>query len=384
MTQHVCPLRVASRLASLTLILLLTPASAQISLVGHLEPSTTTNYGDVWGDGDYAFLGTRGDEGVFIIDISIPTAPVVASQYYPSMGSSPQDIKVQDGIGYFAMNSDVTMGPGGGVDIVDLSDPAQPVFLSRVACCRGVHNIFVDNGLLYTNKGTIWDVSNPAAPAQWPSFEGGHDITVLDQRLYVSSFTAGTRIYDISQMNATQPPVLLATIPTGSNTHSNWTTDDGNILVNAREINNGDVGLFDISDLGVPQLLSRVFDDDFGPDAFSPHNPLIVGNHLYVSWYASGLQVFDISDATNPIHLGRFDTTSNWGVYPFLGPDRVLLSDMTDGLFVVDVTNVLAAPQADFNDDGVFDVADAESARRGDCRGNQRRDLRSHDGWLRE
>ena len=30
-----------------------------------------------------------------------------------------------------------------------------------------------------------------------------------------------------------------------------------------------------------------------------------------------------------------------WGVYPFLGPDKVLLSDMQTGLYVLDVTNAL-------------------------------------------
>ena len=34
--------------------------AAQIVEVGHLEPSFSTSFGDVWGAGDYAFLGTRG------------------------------------------------------------------------------------------------------------------------------------------------------------------------------------------------------------------------------------------------------------------------------------------------------------------------------------
>ena len=149
--------------------------TAQIELVSALEPSTSTTYGDVWGDGDYAYLGTRGSEGVFIIDISDPEHPLVASQYFPSAGSAPQDVKVQDGIGYFAMNN-------GGVDLVDLGDPSQPVFLSHIN--TGTHNVFIENNLLYTTSSSsatrVYDVSDPVNPVLWHSFDQGvHDMTVI-------------------------------------------------------------------------------------------------------------------------------------------------------------------------------------------------------------
>ena len=60
--------------------------------------------------------------------------------------------------------------------------------------------------------------------------------------------------------------------------------------------------------------------------------------------------MFDISDPTNPELVASNDTynqtpdypyctyNGNWGVYPFLGTDRILLSDMQNGLFIVDVT----------------------------------------------
>ena len=58
---------------------------------------------------------------------------------------------------------------------------------------------------------------------------------------------------------------------------------------------------------------------------------------IYVSWYEAGVLVFDITDPT-----GRYDTyagpldpvTGCWGVYPFLGPDRILASDTESGLYV--------------------------------------------------
>ncbi len=71
---------------------------------------------------------------------------------------------------------------------------------------------------------------------------------------------------------------------------------------------------------------------------------------MYVSWYQAGLQVFDIDPASGRLQLIRtFDTSAysnngslegNWGVYPFLGDDRVLLTDTTGGFFIVDTTTL--------------------------------------------
>ena len=145
-------------LTGMLALLLSGEAAAQIELVGQLEPSSTAEYGDVWAEGDYAYLGTRGFEGVFIIDISDPSIPHVAANYLPSRGFAPQDVKVQNGLGFFAMNS-------GGVDIVDLSDPTQPEFISHIN--TGAHNVFIDNHLLYTTSNSftrVYDVSDPANP----------------------------------------------------------------------------------------------------------------------------------------------------------------------------------------------------------------------------
>jgi len=332
---------------------------AQISVVGQLQPSLTANYGDIWGDGDYAYLGTLGNEGVFIIDIADPTAPAVASQYFPSQGSRPQDIKVHNGIGYFAMDG------GGGVEVVDLSDPANPAFLSNLNI-GGIHNIFVtDDWLFTTSAGStvrVYDATDPTDLQFVRQIVTGgttHDMTVVGDRLYTSSFSQGTRVFDITDMSVDTPPVQLGLVSSGANSHSSWATDDGNVLVSAREIGNGEVTLFDISDPQNPSVLSQIFDSDFGAIAFSPHNPIIDGDTLYVSWYEAGLQVFDIADPANPVHLGGFDTSVNLGVYPFLGTDRILLSDIATGLTIVDVSSVVEL-LGDFDGDGSYACSDID------------------------
>jgi hypothetical protein len=63
-------------------------------------------------------------------------------------------------------------------------------------------------------------------------------------------------------------------------------------------------------------------------------------------------KLLNIRDPVNPVYLGGYDTfpgavsgfDGNWGVYPFLGLDRVLASDLDGGLYVLDAT-AAAAPE---------------------------------------
>ena len=343
-----------------SLLLLLTAADVKadimFSLVAQVDPfSGNDRYADVWGDGNYAYVGSFAGSGVAIFDVSVPATAFLAGTYNPTSGGQFKDVKVRNGIGYFASDN------GGGLHVVNVSNPAAPVLLSQVTAAQSgynsIHNISVSGNYLYqadshTPTIKVFDISNPLLPTfvrnlltTDPSFI--HDMTAIGDRLYTSGFGGKTDIYDITNIG-TVAPILLGSINSGSNSHSNWASNDGKLLVSAREISNGDVRLYDISNPGSPILRSTINAASLGISAFSPHNPIIVGDRLYISWYQAGLQVLDISDPGNPFRIGSFDTypgavsgfDGNWGVYPFLGQDRVLLSDLDGGLFIVDTVTV--------------------------------------------
>ena len=83
------------------------------------------SYAGVWGDGNYAYIGSERRNGVLIYDVSNPDAPVLVGTYAPSNPNSfdMEDIKVANGIGYFADNF------GTGLHIVDVSNPATSLTL---------------------------------------------------------------------------------------------------------------------------------------------------------------------------------------------------------------------------------------------------------------
>jgi hypothetical protein len=68
------------------------------------------------------------------------------------------------------------------------------------------------------------------------------------------------------------------------------------------------------------------------------------GNRYYMSNYERGLTVLDITDPSDPVEVGFFDTypvsdnagfNGAWGVYPFLPSGNILVSDINSGLYII-------------------------------------------------
>jgi cysteine-rich repeat protein len=333
--------------------------AGDISLVGQIDPILGVDkYGDIWGEGDYAYLSPYSGRKVSIIDVSDPANPVLVSFYEPATGKGVfHDVKVENGIGYFADDG------GDGMHIVDVSDPANPTLLANIRSADSgfdhIHNCSVQDNYLYlvNNSATVkvFDMTSPASPVfvrdiVTPNSGAIHDITPLGTRLYVSDISRGlTYVYDITSIGSSAP-ILLGEVPTGSRAHSSWATSDGTILVSAQEKSDGNITIFDISNPASPVLLSTIDRTSLGlgSEVYSPHNPVLYSDTLlFISWYEAGVVAIDISDPSNPVQVGQYDTWNNnaffgydgnWGVYPFFGLDRVLLSDEQNGLYVVDAT----------------------------------------------
>ena len=365
-----------------------------ISYLGESDPlSGSQVYGDVWAEGGFVYVGSDvNNGGMNIFSISNPANPVFLTRYD---GDQLEDVEVWDGIGYFG--SDVSTTSGTGVDIVDLAIPFDPIRLSRVNGAIGghnkVHTLSVNEGFLYTADNAtdvikIFNVTDPENPQLAKSLDIGvpsgvasHEVYARNDRLYIASkdnrfndCCGWTHIYDVA--NPANPVLLKAFTSTAlglnpqARTHTALPSDDGNTLIVTEERPNGNVYIFDISmidqpnDPDTPVLLSTLNRTNVGIDAHSPHHPHLHGNLLFLTWYEAGLQVFNIVDPANPVHVGAFDTyvgtsnsyNGNWGVDLSLGLNTVLLSDRSRGLIVVDASGVLAP--GDYNQDLVVDIDD--------------------------
>lgn len=354
---------------------LLFAQGVHISKRAQISPSTGTNhYSDVVAETrsngkSYAYVSSwHNTSGVWIFDVTNPDAPVFLAKYSNSMTANMQGIEVDtNGIGYFGDDS------GTGIHVVNLSNPAKPVLITRITTAQGlfgnsIHDLTLDyNGHLFVpnyrvnDDVQVWNISNPAAPVLQMTLQGTdtlsvHDVTVANNLLIMNGWGGQVDIWDISNLD-NQTPTMVGSFFSGFHTQDSSLTADGKFLACPRETaGNGDVGIFDISDPTNVVRVATITQPGWGINATSPSTSKIMGNYLFVAWYQSGLMIFDISTPSNPILVGNYDTwpgfsfggsgggDGDWGVWPFLGMDRVLISDRTTGLYIFDATGVSTAP----------------------------------------
>ena len=342
-----------------------------ISKRANISPSTGTNhYSDVVAETrsngkSYAYLSSwHNTSGVWIFDVTNPDVPVFLTKYTNSLTTNMQGIEVDtNGIGYFGDDS------GSGIHVVNLSNPAKPVLITRITTAQGlfgnsIHDLTLDyNGHLFVpnyrvnDDVQIWNISNPSAPFLQMTLQGTdtlsvHDVTVAGNRLFMNGWGGQVDIWDITNLD-TQAPQMIGSFFSGLHTQDTAMTTDGNYLACPRETaGNGDVGIFDISNPANVVRVATITQPAWGINATSPSTSKIMGNYLFVAWYQQGLMIFDISTPSNPVLVGNYDTwpgfsfggsgggDGDWGVWPFLGLDRVLISDRTTGLYIFDATAV--------------------------------------------
>jgi choice-of-anchor B domain-containing protein len=324
-------------------------------------------FNEVWGyvDGsgnEYAVMGSPAE--VHFIDITTPANPIIKQVIGGTYSSIWRDFKSYGNYVYGV--HDGGSGTSEGLSIYDMSAlPSGSITMTTLNTHFGrAHNIFIDepNARLYvagsngqSNGLIIYDLTNPASPVLLKNLDlssaGGyvHDLFVRNNIAYCNSASGsngGMWTYDMTDLNSV---LIYDQQNTGGYNHSSWMTDDNNYVVYATETSNFPLYIVDVSDVMNGNVTSSV---SFKEPNLAPthedniaHNPLIKGDYCYVSYYEDGVQVWDISDPSQPTLAGFYDMINNtsyngtsrgvWGVYPFLPSGNILASDDINGLYVL-------------------------------------------------
>lgn len=351
------------------------------------------NYNDVWGyvDGsgnEYAILGSRSK--IHFFEITASNTLSLIDEFTPGATSTWRDFKTYGNFAYACTEGNE------GLLVYDLSNLPTSVSLAQQITSEftRAHNIYIDEaeGKLYvvgsntqSNGLIIYDVttSPPTHLASVPLPGGGyvHDIYVRNDTAFASHGWNGFYIWDVS--NPSSPNFLASYTGEPGYNHSSWVTSDGNTAFYAREVGTGlPMTALDISDYNDLEVISNFQFPLLAPNHTdnTPHNPYLVGNYLYTSYYEDGIQVFDVSDPSNVTLAGYYDTyPSNtqyngydgcWGTYPFLPSGKILGSDDVNGLFLLGTTfnsipplelNLVVQSNVSCNggSNGIFEVAAA-------------------------
>jgi hypothetical protein len=336
--------------------------------------------GDMWADGNHVYVA-RGGAGLDIVNVANPGSPVLVANVLPFAHARFSDVTVRDGIAY--VSNELTNGsptPWVGMFIYDVSNPANPVELSRLEWGMGggyhlgvdAHSVFVQSTVsgpvVYLTSGitgdvTVFDVSNPAVPVYlseitspiWAYNSQAHDVVVVNDRAYTAWLGGGFTIHDVSNPAA---PVLLGHKPTTSvNQHflyHLWPTADGQHLVTTEENATGTDGVR-IYDISNPGAITQVGAFN-GPAGSLAHNLVVSGRYAYVSYLEDGLRILDIANPAAPYSVGRYDpdgTTLSlsfagvFGVFPTA--TGAAFTHRTGGLYLVDFIDTITITFAEWN-----------------------------------
>ncbi len=316
------------------------------------------NYNDIWGytdcDGrEYAILGSS--IAVHFFDLQNPSNPVEIAAIQGGDWVIWRDMKTY---GQYAYS--VCDGCSEGLMVFDLSDLPNSVtkVLQTDEYFSSAHNIYIDvnSGRLHVvgaNSGDLifdltQDPSNPQLLSNL-SWAGGycHDVMVRHDTAYASHGNNGLYVHDLSYPSVDLLLGSLTSYPESGYNHASWLSADGHYLVMADETHDRGLKLVDVSDLNDMTVTDVFRSALLAPDqtASIPHNPFIRGNLIICSYYHDGVQVFDFSDPENVQQVAWYDTYPDntdyngyegcWGVYPFLPSGIIIGSDITYGLFVL-------------------------------------------------
>lgn len=303
--------------------------------------SSPTSWRDVKVNNDHAYIvqdgSTAAGHGMQVFDLNqllqVPSgtrAMFTASALYTNVGSSHNvvineetDLAIIVGSGRGAETC------GGGLHMVDISDPLNPVF----AGC------FTDS---LSRRGYSHD-------AQCVVYRGP-DAAWSGREICVGYNEDAIVISDITD-RANPVAVSSASYPQSAYIHQGWFTEDHRYLVQDDELDERGFGhntltrIWDVADLDDPVLLST-FESPVGS---VDHNLYIKDNFVYQANYTSGLRILDIEDPAHPVLGGFFDTyfqdddadfDGAWSAYPYLSSGVVLVSDRDNGLFVLEPTDL--------------------------------------------
>jgi tetratricopeptide (TPR) repeat protein len=231
----------------------------------------------VYVSGTVAYVADGGD-GLEIIDVSDPANPTELGQF--DDGGSAQGVYISGTIAYVADGED-------GLEIIDVSDPANPTELGQFDDGGSAHGVYVSGTVAYVaDRGDgleIIDVSDPANPTELGQFDDGGSA----YGVYVSGTVA-------------------------------YVADGGDGLE-----------IIDVSDPANPTELGQF---DYGGSA---HDVYVSGTVAYLADGWNSLEIINVSDPANPTKLGQFYYCQEaWGVYA--SGTIAYIADWYRGLEIID------------------------------------------------
>ena len=279
--------------------------------------------------GGYAYVAGG---GLRVVDVSNPADPVETGFYAAGGIYEARDVYVAGNYAYLA--------DWYALRVIDISDPAEPKQAGAYAWERGIWSgayigVYAADGYAYVATESdglhVFDVSNPAAPAKVGAYDkvpAGTGVFVTGDYAYVTADDGGLRVVDIS---VPAMPVEIGV----ANTPRNDATDVY-VAGNYAYVANYDYGLrvVDVSSPTAPLEIGRL-----GEGFWTAQDVYIAGNYAYVANYGTVLRIVNISNPAALSQVGTYDTSPAAGDDVEVADGYAYVAAGAAGMRVIDVSN---------------------------------------------
>ena len=273
---------------------------------------------DLWVHGDVAYTGTwharpvldQQGNALFVWDVSDPLAPTLADSVIVD-ARVVNDIKVSADGRIGVLTHEGSADQLNGISILDLSDPLHPEVVSRftLELTSGVHNTWIDGDHVYVVADgfggglRVVNISDPTEPRLVSGFYAGtsilHDVYVRNGLAFLAHWNAGLVILDVGNGMAggsPEDPREVSRISSlGGETHNAWYWPEaGYVFVGEEDFDAEDPGIMhvvDVQDLESPREVAT-----FSVPGDPPHNFWLDEERavLYMAWYGQGIRALDV------------------------------------------------------------------------------------------
>ena len=303
-------------------------------LIGDLPKPWGTPPSQLWRDiktyDQHAFIVAdgAGDHGMQVFDlrrlreVDAPPALFEPDAHYTNVASVHNIvINEETGFAYLVGSRGGGESCGGGLHMINITEPLNPQFAGCSTSERGTHD----------SQCVIYQ---------------GPDSRYHGREICLNSNGGYFAITDVTDKDNPRE-LAVASSPDAGYIHQGWLTPDHRYFFQDDEADvvRGNVPttrtlVWDLSDVEDP-ILAKQF---MGSMPASAHNLYLKDGFAYQANYRYGMHVLDISDPVNPVEVGYFDTSpyqegpgfsGAWSTYPFFESGTVIVTSLQEGLFVL-------------------------------------------------
>ncbi len=283
-----------------------------------IQPDTTNfeDVSDIEIVGNYAFVSSYTSDKLVAVDISNPANPTIEANQITGLDRIISSYVVGDYL-YTTYKS----GPDSILAIIDISEPTN---MSVVGSHTRIGDAYGKDGLVVTNNHAfgirggalyVWDVSDPANPSFLSTYTAGcfkgQDSVLLDANTMISVNSSFSGMFCVTDISDPNNPSELDRIDDGDTAVND---PNGVALLNSNyavytDNDEAKIVVVDISNTSALSVAAELA--DVAGELASPDRIVIEGDYAFVTNDNDTVTIIDLTSPTNPRVVGSLNDTRN-------------------------------------------------------------------------